>query len=363
MTSFGDNVPIVNVGLVIGSFGRGGTEKYCLSLANELVINGYQVAIYILSNNDFDPVKFSQFDARVKLYVNSELSNNFFKQLLWFRKRLALDHEIIIGLLNRGNLALPVARFKSSTKIIATRRRAFGFKGKFILHSFLRFFVELSSDLVIYNSKSLKPKGFFSRTSKYKYIPNFVELPSSAAFKATGIQESKYILTISNLRPEKGLIILSQACEILNSAGHHIRFKIAGDGPLREEIERKISDGNLSIELLGKVDDTSEYLERCLFYVHPSITEGFSNSILEAMSFGKMVISTNVGAAADCLGSGDYLVEPNNPFALAHSISNYLKTPIKQIEVIGENNRRRVLDHFSKQSAVKAHLELFEQLI
>lgn len=352
----------MSVGFVIGSFGRGGTEKYCLSIANELVINGYQVAIYILSSKDIDLVRFSQFDSRVELHLYSEASNNFFKQLMWFRKRIAQDHKVLIGLLNKGNLALPIARSKSCTKIIATRRRAFGFKGKFLLHSILRFFVELSSDFVIYNSTSLKPKRFFSRNLKFRYIPNFIELPSPVNFNHSGIQKSNYILTISNLRPEKGLLILLQACEILYSTGFDVHIKIAGEGPLRKEIEAKINAENLPVELLGMVDDTSKFLEHCMFYVQPSLTEGFSNSILEAMSFGKMVISTNVGAAKDCLGSGDFLVEPNDPFALANSISKYFSAPIKQIQAIGEINRRKVLDNFSKESSVKAHLELFEQL-
>ena len=106
------------------------------------------------------------------------------------------------------------------------------------------------------------------------------------------------------------------------------RLAIVGDGPLKEECGRILKDGGV-LELAwlpGQRGDISKCLQAIDVFVLPSIAEGISNTILEAMATGLPVIATAVGGNPELVvdGKTGTLVPSGDPAAMAAAMRRYL---------------------------------------
>lgn len=122
-----------------------------------------------------------------------------------------------------------------------------------------------------------------------------------------------------------------------------------------QKIEKTISDfvgdqHNKNSCYLGVISGSEKeraFLEADLF-VLPSYTEGFSMSVLEAMSYGLPVIVTPVGAFPEIIKDGvnGYFVQQGNSMDIDNKIERLILNP-QEVRKIGENNRKYVRDQFS----------------
>jgi glycosyltransferase involved in cell wall biosynthesis len=104
-------------------------------------------------------------------------------------------------------------------------------------------------------------------------------------------------------------------------------------------------------------------LNRADAYILPSYNEGLPISILEAMSYGMPIISTRVGGIPEILTNevNGFIMEPGDKETLYQSV-NYLRTHPKETEVMGEESKRRVVEHLP--SYVASQLEaIYNQLL
>jgi len=92
--------------------------------------------------------------------------------------------------------------------------------------------------------------------------------------------------------------------------------------------------------------------------------EGCSNSILEAMYFGKPVVATDVGGNKELVipGENGILVPPGNPDAMAQAILTLLNDPQKTCQ-LGEKGRARIISEFSQQQMVQFYQNLWLDLL
>jgi colanic acid/amylovoran biosynthesis glycosyltransferase len=135
-------------------------------------------------------------------------------------------------------------------------------------------------------------------------IPNGVE--SQAADAATarqlraaldGPDASVLVLFVGRLIPDKDVATLIRAVKRLADDGVAVRLAVVGDGPHRAELEQLIASNDLrgQVTLLGERTDSPELIAAADLVVLPSLREGLSNVILEAMMAGKPVIASRVG--------------------------------------------------------------------
>ena len=153
------------------------------------------------------------------------------------------------------------------------------------------------------------------------------------------------------------------ATEMAPELAPRLRLIMVGDGPLRAETLRLLEAHGLARQawLPGTLDTIPETLRSFDLFVLPSLSEGISNTILEAMASGIPVLATAVGGNPELVTDGfaGTLVPRADSGALARAIVGYARQPDVRREQ-GRNARKEALTRFSLQVMVDAYTHLYE---
>jgi sugar transferase (PEP-CTERM/EpsH1 system associated) len=193
----------------------------------------------------------------------------------------------------------------------------------------------------------------------------FPESPRASVRRDLGIADHEFCLGfVGRLEPVKGLgtvlTALEQACEFPADW----RLVVAGDGVLNEPLRRRVNDsGRLRgrVTFLGDVRNVPELLTAFDVYVLPSLSEGISNSLLEAMASGVPCIATAVG------GNPEVVVDGESgmlfPAEAADCLADRLAVLYRRPE-LRQKLRRQAMEHvrqyFSLESMVARYEDLYE---
>lgn len=243
-----------------------------------------------------------------------------------------------------------------------------------ILRPFVSHYVALSDELADYlrNQVGVPPH----RLSR---IHNGVDSgryhPSRAGREALPVEEfappgSLVVGTVGRLEPVKDQITLTRAFVSLlrrvPEARARLRLVIVGDGSLRPGIEGLLRDAGAEdlAWLAGNRNDVPAILRGLDLFVLPSLAEGHSNGILEAMASGLPVVATQVGGNPELVvdGTTGYLVPPADAEALASAIERYLDQP-ELGPRHGAAGRRRIEEGFSLERMVERYLSLYDSVM
>lgn len=114
------------------------------------------------------------------------------------------------------------------------------------------------------------------------------------------------ILTVGRLTSEKGQDIAIRVLARLVQDGHNVRWYCLGEGKSRGEYEKLIERYNLQNHfiLLGSDSNPYPYIDQCDIYVQPSRYEGYCISLIEARTFKKPIVTTNVNGANEQINHG-----------------------------------------------------------
>lgn len=175
--------------------------------------------------------------------------------------------------------------------------------------------------------------------------------------------------TVGRLQTVKDQLNLVRAVAIARTqgaAGARLRLLIAGDGPLRAEVEAEIAVTGIGAItwLAGARSDVPELMRALDIFALPSRAEGISNTILEAMASGLPVVATDVGGNAELVAVGDTgaLVPAQDPQAMAQALLRYTAdAALRQNH--GAAGRQRVERNFSIGNMVARYASLYEQLL
>lgn len=143
-----------------------------------------------------------------------------------------------------------------------------------------------------------------------------------------------------------------------------LRLVMVGDGPLRAESQQILNDAGCAdlAWLPGERSDVPEVMRGLDCFVLPSLAEGISNTILEAMASGLPVIATDVGGNADLVDHGvtGEIVPKADPQRMAESLLRLAGAPQHAAEM-GQAARHIAEAKFSLQSMVAAYRSLYDQ--
>ena len=185
-------------------------------------------------------------------------------------------------------------------------------------------------------------------------------------FRYSGPKLGGPAVSVARLSPEKDISTLIHAVSIVIRSIPSFRLEIAGDGPCMQDLRR------LSIELgldqhvcfLGEVRDVPSLLARASLFVLPSLTEGISLTLLEAMAAGLPVVATAVGGNREVVSDGEtgLLVPPASPAALAFAICQ-MASGEADGSAMGHLGRDRIAKHFDVCNMVRDYEQLYCQIL
>lgn len=171
--------------------------------------------------------------------------------------------------------------------------------------------------------------------------------------------------TNARMTHQKGHVYLIEAAQEVVKKFPNIRFVLAGDGPLRSDIEKQIKNANLenNFLLIGFRNDIADLLPAYDMYVLPSLFEGLPNQVLEAMACGKGVIASAVDGTVEAVVDGEtgILVPSKNSPALAKALLNVLENR-QLFRKFGENSRKRIEQNFTIKQEIQKFETLFDDL-
>ena len=147
------------------------------------------------------------------------------------------------------------------------------------------------------------------------------------------------------------------------SPASRLRLVLVGDGPMRPAVERLVAQHALGdrVWLAGERADVAEIMRGLDCFVLPSLGEGISNTILEAMASRLAVIATRVGGNAELIESGitGFLVPPGDTNALAGALVRY-STERATARRHAKAARRVAQSRFSLARMVNDYCSLYE---
>jgi glycosyltransferase involved in cell wall biosynthesis len=140
---------------------------------------------------------------------------------------------------------------------------------------------------------------------------------------------------------------------------------LVGQGEERPRLEQRVAEMGLNerVVFVGAADDPSEHLRAADLFVLPSVAEGMSNSLLEAMSTGLPCIASEIGGNIDLLGDGaGLLVPPDDRPAWTKALIGSLKDEGLRTR-LGRAARAKIEAEFGLSSVVDRYLELYGRLL
>jgi glycosyltransferase involved in cell wall biosynthesis len=158
------------------------------------------------------------------------------------------------------------------------------------------------------------------------------------------------LLCVGRLVPVKGIDTLLRAFAVVVREQPELTLDIAGDGPLRGELESLAIGLGLSdaVRFLGRVEGVTAEMEQAVAVVVPSLGEGFGMVALEAAERGRPVIASAVGGLPEIVDDGrtGVLVPRADSPALAAAIVDLVRDPARAA-ALGQAARERALAEFS----------------
>jgi L-malate glycosyltransferase len=168
--------------------------------------------------------------------------------------------------------------------------------------------------------------------------------------QSLGISDGdQVIVNVARLTPPKGQVFLLDAMAILRKRSGQITLLMVGDGELRQMLEAQSVRLHLQdrVRFLGNRSDVADILALSDLFAFPSLSEGTSLALLEAMAAGKPVVATAIPGNQRVLQhqKTGYLVSAGSAAKLAEGIAHVLDQP-EQARTYGQCAQQVVREHF-----------------
>ena len=181
-----------------------------------------------------------------------------------------------------------------------------------------------------------------------RFVPN--QEARIAMRRELGLPEKSFVIgAVGRLVPIKDHQTLLKAAALLSASGIDVRVLLVGSGPEREKLQRQAADGMQSrVCFVGDSSRVPEMLNAMDVFALPSLNEGMSNTLLEAMACGLPVLATNVGGNPEIVENNinGCLFEPGDVAWLGAKLKFLAQDPAL-IHQLGTSARNRAIESFS----------------
>ena len=173
--------------------------------------------------------------------------------------------------------------------------------------------------------------------------------------------------TVGRMQTVKDQLMLANAFVLVLRAAPHLvdrlRLVMVGDGPLRAQVLEILGTAGVAhlAWLPGERTDVEAVMRGLHAFALPSLAEGISNTILEAMASGLPVVATDVGGNADLVKHGQtgYIVPAADPQAMADRLLGLASEPVRAHEM-GQAGCLRAKECFSMQAMVTTYQRVYD---
>lgn len=171
--------------------------------------------------------------------------------------------------------------------------------------------------------------------------------------------------TVARLIPDKGVGVLLHALAHLRRWGLRPQVLVAGDGPARGDLKALAETLGVSdqVRFLGFVEDIVPFYRAIDVFVLPSLSEGMSLSLIEAMAAGVPVVATRTPGIEEVIAPGmGWLAAPGDHLALAACLRDLLLRP-REAARMAERARTEAHRRFSVEGMVRATQEVYVEAL
>ncbi|QQR77090.1 MAG: glycosyltransferase family 4 protein [Candidatus Moraniibacteriota bacterium] len=233
-------------------------------------------------------------------------------------------------------------------------------------------FIWRNAAQVIANSEGLRTLALLTESSRdILVVRNGVDIKEFFSVPrnySSDISEPFQVLAIARLTPRKGLRSLLEAMRMLKTSEERkFLLDIAGDGHERESLEAFVVEHNLSdrVRFVGRVPHSEivPLYHRAHVYVLPSLNEGMSNNVLEALACGLPIITTDTGGTRELVEDGvnGCIIRMRDSQHIAEKIA-FLASHPEEAKRYGEESRRRA-ESLGWSEVAKSYRRAYEDAI
>ena len=183
-------------------------------------------------------------------------------------------------------------------------------------------------------------------------------------------EDSIIIGTVGRLEQVKDQLTLVKAfiklLDLMPADRSRLKLILIGDGSCRSMLKEQIQQADIgeNVWVAGNREDVPQMLRKMDVFVLPSLGEGISNTILEAMASGLPVVATRVGGNPELVDDGvtGKIVPSADASAMADALSEYIRD-INKIKKHGDAGRARVEEIFSLSAMVRRYECIYDSFI
>jgi glycosyltransferase involved in cell wall biosynthesis len=199
-------------------------------------------------------------------------------------------------------------------------------------------------------------------------IPNGVEIRSDSRTRDYALDDSVVVTFVGRLHPQKGVNMLLRAfwLTLQEMPNIHWQLKLAGTGWLERNLKALADELAISqqVEFLGHVEDVDALLDQSDLFVLPSVSEGMSNALLEAMAHGLPCIVRDIPGNNDVIQDGEngVTVKSDDVEGLARAMI-HLAADVELRKRLGQQAYQTVKTHYSLAKVTHQYIRLYENLL
>jgi glycosyltransferase involved in cell wall biosynthesis len=343
---------------VIPNLQRGGAERICINICNELKNQGHDVLLILFSNENEYRELTSQLNIKVipSSFTPSILKRNLVnideleKSISEFKPDIIHSHlyeaDLIVYQLKEKKAKF-LSHIHSNRKELKNNPKGINFKQQIIFSFEKKIYLNLlkrkkahliaiSRDCYDFAAEDLRQKK-----TDVTFLPNCIDYNLFKSQPKTGsIEEPFKLITVGRFVPKKAQEFLIEVALKLKDKGVNFALDLLGDGPKRNSVEELSIEYNLQnqVNFKGIVKNPELHLKSADLYVHSSKDEPFGLVLIEAMASGLPIVTTDGGGNRDIIieNENGFMIESRNPELFANKIIQLMNSQ-KDYERISEN--------------------------
>jgi glycosyltransferase involved in cell wall biosynthesis len=221
------------------------------------------------------------------------------------------------------------------------------------------------SDVIAQNCKDFGFKNIINipNSIDVALIDNRADKPTDTKANEAGVINLFYH---GRLEEIKKIDVLLETFSLLTIEADNIHFHLIGSGSVLVAAKKYIADKKLTdrVTFYGEVKDPVKFIQQFDIFVNASEAEGFSNSLLEALLAGKVLISTPVSGASDAISNGDngYVANSFSATDICESVLKGIKLHQSNTGEIKTFSDKLIAENFTVDVVAKQYVSLYKQL-